>query len=121
MFTGGDRPTLRDLNTHVVQSIAPKWRDLGIMLGISHEILKDIEVKCHGSDQTEFCRKLLIKWLQIHTNPSWNQLIGALKGIECDALAKDISSKILAGALLLFYLLYNSFNYSVLILFINSY
>ena len=56
-----DRPSPKDLNNHLVQVVATKWKDLGIQLlddGSAQDILKNIE-----ANHRKEVRKFLATWL----------------------------------------------------------
>ena len=83
-------PTV-DLFTSELDSVGPKWYDLGIFLGIStHEL--DIIGKYHGSEGTERCLIELFKCFQSRTKPvSWNDITDALTKMHNNNLADQIS------------------------------
>ena len=85
-------PTV-DLFTSELDSVGPKWYDLGIFLGIStHEL--DVIGKYHGSEGTQRCLIELFKYFQSRTKPvSWNDIIDALTKIHNNYLADRIHDK----------------------------
>ena len=82
-----------DLFTSDLESVGPKWYDLGIFLGIStHEL--DVIGKYHGSEGTQRCLIELFKCFQSRTKPvSWNDITDALTKIHNNYLADQIRDK----------------------------
>ena len=85
-------PTV-DLFTSELESVGPKWYDLGVFLGIStHEL--DVIGKYHGSEGTQRCLIELFKCFQSSTKPvSWNDITDALTKIHNIYLADQIHNK----------------------------
>jgi len=79
------------LHNHVVQSVAPKWKDLGVQLSVSSEVLDIICEDC-PNDVEKRCKRMFEKWLC--TNASWNQLLKALRNIGKNYLACTIQKKL---------------------------
>ena len=69
---------MRALHDHVVNSVAGKWRDLGVQLLPSDMV--DIIAVDHPNDAVSCCKSVLKKWLETTTtDATWNQLIKALR------------------------------------------
>ena len=85
-------PTV-DVFTSELESVGPKWYDLGIFLGIStHEL--DIIGEFHGSKGTQRCIIELFKCFQSRTKPvSWNDIVDALTKIHNNYIADRIRDK----------------------------
>ena len=85
-------PTV-DLFTSELESVGPKWYDVGIFLGIStHEL--DVIGENHGSKGTQRCLIELFKYFQSSTKPvSWNDITDALTKIHNNYLADRIRDK----------------------------
>ncbi len=68
------------------------WQGLGIQLGISYAELKIIERECHG--KVEECkRELFHKWLsQVH-DPTWTQIVEALRRMKLINIAEKIEER----------------------------
>ena len=93
---GTDRPTLKLLNSHVRDKVAPKWYDLGLQLLSSEQSVKlDIIRENHLADIRKCCIELFKYWLDVDTDASWNKLIAALEQIEQNALAENIRRNVL--------------------------
>jgi len=88
-----DCPSLIHLHNHVVQSVAPKWKDLGVQLSISPNVLDIINANC-PNDVEKSCKLMLDKWLNTQKSASWNQLLKALCAIGKDHLASVIQGKL---------------------------
>ena len=71
--------------------------DIGIELGISYDILDNIQLK--GKDNGECLTKMLVEWLKGtgDTTPKWSGLISALtkQSVGRGELAKDLTEKIM--------------------------
>ena len=81
------RPQLKDL----VLIQTTEWYDLGLQLGIEDAELEDIQSNNPKSVRT--CRREMFKaWLRITPNPSYQQLVEALKTVgeisEADRLCE---------------------------------
>ena len=96
MCTADDRPSLRDLHSHVVPGAAVKWKGLGIQLldPTSGNELDIIERECQN-DFKECCSQMLQTWLKVTPNATWNQVLAALRtpSIELYRLADQIEEK----------------------------
>ena len=78
LIIGSDRPSLKALHDHVVNSVAGKWKDLGVQL-LPPDMI-DIIAADHPHDVVSCCKSVLKKWLETTTtDATWNQLIGALR------------------------------------------
>ena len=71
----------------VVKDVAAsgKWNDLGLQLLQSSDV--GIIAQNHRGDVVGCSRSVLEKWLETTTDPTWNQLIKALKNIQLIHLA----------------------------------
>ena len=93
---GTDRPTLKLLNSHVRDKVAPKWYDLGVELLSSEQSVKlNIIKEDHPADTSKRCTELFNYWLDVDTDASWNKLIAALEHIGEGVLAENIRRNIL--------------------------
>ena len=95
---GSDRPSLKDLNDHVVNNVADKWRDLGIqLLRPDQEKMLDIIAADHPHGVVSCCKCVLNKWLDTTTDATWNKLIRALRSpsVQLDYLASQLEQKMI--------------------------
>ena len=93
---GTDRPTLKLLNSHVRDKVAPKWYDLGVQLLSSEQSVKlDIIKEDHPANTSMCCTELFKYWLDVDTDASWNKLIAALEQIEQNTLVENIRRNVL--------------------------
>ena len=92
---GSDRPSLRSLHDHVVNSVAGKWKDLGVQL-LPPEMV-DIIAEDHPHDVVSCCKCVLKKWLDTTTDATWNQLIKALRSpsVQLDYLAGQLEQMLI--------------------------
>ena len=87
------RPSMKDLNRHMIPLVATRWYDLGLeLLETKHEReLDTIEKDSKVEGAKTCCRKMFSKWLETQSdNASWDQLIQAIKNIELNNVASDI-------------------------------
>ena len=100
MYTGDDRPILRDLYDHVVPSVADKWRDLGVKLlhptQIEQRVLEVIAAD-HPHSVENCCKSMFEKWLNTQEDASWQQLLEALHTMQLNYLAEQIDNKLTKG------------------------
>jgi hypothetical protein len=78
---------------NLLTSASTKWFDLGLQLDIDYTILTNIEQDSHH--QTWVCfREMLATWLKITPNPSWENLLAALKepAVGHVTLAEDLAN-----------------------------
>ena len=100
MYTGDDRPILRNLYDHVVPSVAHKWRDLGVKLLhptlIEQRVLEVIAAD-HPHSVENCCKSMFEKWLNTQEDASWQQLLEALQTMQLNYLADQIENKLMTG------------------------
>ena len=91
---GSDRPSLRSLHDHVVNSVAGKWKDLGVQL-LPPEMI-DIIAADHPHNVVSCCQCVLKKWLDT-TSATWNQLIKALRSpsVQMDYFAGQLEQMLI--------------------------
>ena len=97
---GCDKPEIGDLVHHVAPNLNKDWSYLGYELleAKNSNIIQQIEGNIKG-DVTECANKLFERWLKLgYPNTTWNRIIAALEKINLNALAQDISSKLLPAA-----------------------
>ena len=90
-----DRPSLKALHDHVVNSVADKWRDLGVQL-LPPEMV-DIIAADHPYGVVSRCKRLLKKWRETTTDATWNQLIKALRSssVQMDYFAGQLEQMLI--------------------------
>ena len=99
MSLGSDKPTVRLLNMHVRDKVAPKWFELGMQLLSSKQSEKlNIIRQDHPADTNTCCTEMFRHWLDVDTEASWNKLIAALEQIGYNALAEIIRINVLKGS-----------------------
>ena len=94
---GSNRPSLRSLHDYVVNSVAGKWKDLGVQL-LPPEMV-DIIAADHPHDVVSCGKCVLKKWLNTTTDATWNQLIKALRSpsVQLDYLAGQLEQMLIPG------------------------
>ena len=97
VYIGSDRPSLRVLYDHVVKDVAglSNWRDLGVQLLPPNEV--GIIERNHPNDVLSCCKGVLEKWLETATDPTWNQLIEALRSpsVQLNYLAGQLEKMLI--------------------------
>jgi hypothetical protein len=79
---------------YLMEEIDTKWRDIGLLLGLSLTQLESIEIE-YRDKPTECCRAVLGKWLE---NPpdeypiTWNGLIDLLEDCKLTQAVKELKS-----------------------------
>ena len=95
---GTDQPTIRLLNHHVRDKIAPKWRNLGIELLNEEQCAKlDVIEGNHPQNVERCCTEIFEYWLRVDPQASWKKLIIALEQIDENVLAESIMTDVLKG------------------------
>ena len=76
---GQDKPTLKDLEDHVVIEWAPQWKQFGRQLNVDQHLLSIIQHDC-GNNCVDCCSRMLEAWLEqnTHDNATWEVLINTL-------------------------------------------
>ena len=87
-----ERPTMRQLQEvmRIDIGIATRWRDLGLELVDSIQLLRVIEAN-HPSDVVSCCIAMFEKWLERTPDASWSQLVTALNNIGMNTAADAVS------------------------------
>ena len=68
-----------------------EWYDLGTALGLSTQLLKNIEKYSNNEDNSRII--LFKKWLEENDNPTWSNISNALNTIGQKYLAEEILKK----------------------------
>lgn len=94
-LSNGNTPQLKDLMKELYSTVASKWEDIGIFLGIEIGQLKNL--KCEERNNPQSClREMLIVWLRRANPPSnWTDIIETLTLIGEEQLASDLQKKYL--------------------------
>ena len=72
---------MQDIDNHVVEKYASKWKELGSRLNMGEHLIRNIEYD-HPNDCERCCRKMLEKWLEETPHPTWETLQSALDKIS---------------------------------------
>ena len=79
---------LDNLLVHLRAEVSSCWYQFGLAMQLEKEILDTIAKTCSA---TECIVEMLDFWLKNHIGkPSWREVVGALKAIDCMKLALDI-------------------------------
>ena len=78
---GNNRPTLRDINNHVVMKCATYWKQLGKNLDIDEDLLNIIE-KDNPDKCEDCCDRMLSEWLDLNPTASWGILFDAMNKVQ---------------------------------------
>ena len=75
---------MRDIDDHVVEKFATKWKQLGSQLNVGEHLIRNIECD-HRNDCERCCRVMLSRWLDETAHPTWGALINALDKVSDNA------------------------------------
>ena len=64
------------------------WIDIGILLGLSWDVLETIKDR-YGPSAIDCCNAMLEKWLQINPSVSWRKLFTAIESLGVASRAPD--------------------------------
>ena len=78
---GDEKPLMKDIDNHVVERWASKWKELGSQLNIGEHLIRNIEHDC-PSDCGKCCRIMLSKWLEETSHPTWGALMSAVDEVS---------------------------------------
>ena len=79
---------MRDIDDHVVEKFASKWKELGSQLNVGGDLIRNIEYDFPNNCE-RCCRIMLDKWLDETAHPTWEALINALDKISDNATNAD--------------------------------
>ena len=80
IITGVQKPSMKDIDSYVVQRWASKWKELARQLNVEEYLIRNIEHD-YSSDCVKCCGKMLSDWLEQSKHPTWEKLIYALDQI----------------------------------------
>ena len=75
---------MKDIDNHVVEKWASKWKELGCKLNVGEHLIKNIEYD-YPNDCEMCCRIMLSKWLDETAHPTWGILKRALDEVSDNA------------------------------------
>ena len=79
----------------IIESVAPKWKELGDLLDFNHEgtILEVIEANNQQKGQVACCREMFATWLKGKgREATWEVLVELLDDIDQPELAKKVKT-----------------------------
>ena len=87
---GVSKPTIKQLMMELYNTVASKWKSIGILLDISEEKLNTIS-QCEHGDPQECLMAMLSAWLH-QTNPpaSWPEIANVVEFIGRPDIAQQI-------------------------------
>ena len=85
IYTGKEKPNIKDIHNYVVPQWASKWRQLGTQLNIDQHLMDNIEHD-HPSDCERCCCEVFTEWLDIYPAASWNDIITAVDSLLSDGM-----------------------------------
>ena len=88
---GKERPTLKDINNHIVPQWAPQWRQLGVELNLCDHVMNIIEHD-HPNDSETCCSKMLTEWLDNNSAATWGDLNAAMDNLQSDGMFVSVSN-----------------------------
>lgn len=83
----------------IAEAIAPKWKDVARLIGVSNPKIANIEHPGSGKTPEQCSHEVLTIWQEISNNTndytySWNGLFVLVQDIEMDVLAEDLKGAI---------------------------
>ena len=96
---------MKDIDNHVIEKWASKWKELGSQLNMGEHVIRNIEYD-HPNDCKRCCRMMLSDWLEETAHPTWGLLINAL-----DKVSDNATGLFNGYCYSLFICLYNSESY----------
>ena len=100
MLVGHSKPTIKQLQRHVVPRVAAKYYEVGIELYKDDDVhhLDTIQKSC-AMDYTKGCTDMFKFWLGTYGAATWDRLIKGLKapGLQLNAIAQDIKIAVVEG------------------------
>lgn len=88
LHLGKEKPLLNEVIDRIVPKWTSSWKKLGMQLKIEEHLLQNIE-KDNASDCEECCLKMLIEWLDMDMNATWEILFNALDKLNTDQTTDD--------------------------------
>ena len=82
---------MKDIDNHVIEKWASKWKELGSQLNTGDHVIRNIECN-YPNDCERCCRIMLSKWLEVTAHPTWKVLISALDKVSIDKVCIDKAS-----------------------------
>ena len=85
LIIGKQKPTLRNIENHIVPKWAPQWKLLGRLLNVDQDLINIIQHD-YGDHCVDCCSRMLEKWLEQNTRntTTWETLIKAIDDLSCD-------------------------------------
>ena len=91
---------MKFLRKHVVPKIGSKWFDVALEL-LGSEYMESLYVIRENYHNATNCTSEMLKlWLQRNPEASWNQLLKALREVNCIVLAETLRVMLYEGKLI---------------------
>jgi len=81
VYSGRKKPKIKDIHNHLIPKWAPRWKELGIQLGIDQHLINIIEYD-HRNDCKSCCIEMFTKWLDSNPTASWEDIITAVDNLS---------------------------------------
>ena len=91
IYTGDDRPDMKDLNRYIVRQQAAQWERLGLELGLERYHIAYIS-RDHPNESVICCGKMLQDWLDIDPSASWRKLEDGVRRIRLPTTSSAAST-----------------------------
>ena len=82
---GNEKPLMKDIDNHVVERWASKWKELGSRLNVGEHLIRNIEYD-YPNDCERCCRIMLSKWLEETPHPTWGVLMSAIDEVSDNSI-----------------------------------
>ena len=91
------KPRMQDISNWVVPFVTDKWEKIFVqLLGDEHRGVMTILRRDHQGNSEDGCTAMFEKWLELCPNPSWDDLITALRAnsVRKIALAEELFQRL---------------------------
>ena len=88
----GNKPTMKQLLQQLYNTVADKWRAIGILLEIPEAQLMTIDEKYRGDPQ-KCLMAMLSNWLATSSSPTWQELAESVEFVGYRNVAQKLREK----------------------------
>ena len=79
-YIASERPSIKEIILQISPLCFNRWFDLGIILDISVQKLRDIRLSVNIKPDA-YCIRMFTEWLEGDVNPTWNTLSKAINSV----------------------------------------
>ena len=78
---GAQKPSLKDIDNHVVMRWASQWKEIATQLNIEEYLIRIIDHDL-PNNCVDCCRRMLGDWLEQDKHPTWEKLVNAIDQVS---------------------------------------